>query len=357
MGYPFGNDPSKVENYKKFWNRQPVDRPLTGFSFKTWFSILEYSATRKWRTNEWLTPDMVLPENFLEDQEKLLKEGEVLDDDILRGACPLQGIRWFPAFLGFDLQILGESISSRDKCLSWEEIDNLKLDFNTPWFQKYIEFTQVLVKHAKGRYPVSHGTLVGPSDMGAILRGHTQMAYDLFDSPEQTAAMFQKMGRFFCRILEEQRKHIPLFQSGYFDAQYQLWAPEPTIRLQEDNAFLFSPQLYRKFLQPADREMAASYPCSFIHLHSTSMYLLDAFLEIEEIRAFQMNIEPFNIPCKGMIPYFRQVQQAERPLLIRGSFEPDELKLVLDSLDPAGLYLYIMVRDEKEADILKKILL
>ena len=183
------------------------------------------------------------------------------------------------------------------------------------------------------------------------------MAYDLYDHPDQAYAMFQKMGRYFCGILNEQRKYIPPYHGGYFDAQYQLWAPEPTIRLQEDNVFLFSPDLFRKLLQPVDREMAIPYPCSFIHLHSTSMYLLDAFLEIEEIRAFQMNIESFNIPCKDMLKYFEMVQNADRPLLIRGSIEPDELRLLLDNLDPAGLYLYIMVKDQEEADRLRKILL
>ena len=355
MRYPFGNDPAKVENYRRFWNRESVDRPLVGLSLKTWFSILEYSATRQWKPNDFLTPDMVKPEEFLDDQEALLKEGEHMGDDIFRGACPLQGIRWFPAFLGFDLQILGESISAGDKSLSWEEIDQLELNSDTPWFRKYVEFTKVLVERSQGRYPVSHGTLIAPSDMGAVLRGHTQMAYDLYDDPDRASAMFRKMGRYFCDILDEQRKYIPLYHGGYFDAQYQLWAPEPIIRLQEDNVFLFSPDLFRKLLQHVDREMAIPYPCSFIHLHSTSMYLLDAFLEIEEIRAFQMNIESFNISCKDMIPYFQMVQQADRPLLIRGSLEPDELRLILDSLDPAGLYLYIMVKDYEEADRLKKI--
>ncbi len=119
MRHSFGNDPAKVENYRRFWNREPVTRPIVGFSLKTWFSILEYSATRQWKPNDLLTPDMVKPEEFLDDQEALLKEGEHMGDDILRGACPLQGIRWFPAFLGFDLQILGESISNEHRTVQY----------------------------------------------------------------------------------------------------------------------------------------------------------------------------------------------------------------------------------------------
>ncbi len=355
MSHAFGNDPAKVERYKKFWSREPVDRPLIGFSLKSWFSILEFSATKKWEIGAPLTPGAILPEEFVSDQEQLLREGETIEDDILRGASPLQGLRWFPAFLGCDVRILGESVSARDRCLSWDEIGALAIDYEGPWFQKYIEFTRVLVDRARGRYPVSHGTLLGPSDVGAVLRGHEQMVYDCYDSPRKVGALLSKIGTWFCNILEEQRKNVPLFHGGYYDAQYQLWAPEPIARLQEDNMFLFSPELYRRFLQPVDRQMAAKFPCSFMHLHSTSMYLLDAILEVEEIRACQLNIEPFNIEFKDMIEYFKMVQKADRSLLIRGSISPDELKVLLNELDPTGLYLYIMVDDLRQAEGLGKL--
>jgi hypothetical protein len=34
MKFEFGNDPAKIEGYKKFWKREPVKRPLVGFSLK-----------------------------------------------------------------------------------------------------------------------------------------------------------------------------------------------------------------------------------------------------------------------------------------------------------------------------------
>jgi len=55
----------------------------------------------------------------------------------------------------------------------------------------------------------------------------------------------------------------------------------------------------------------------------------------------------------GMIPYFRRIQEAGRPLLVRGSFTPDELRLMLDALDPRGLYLYIMVSRPEEIETLR----
>ncbi len=139
---------------------------------------------------------------------------------------------------------------------------------------------------------------------------------------------------------------------GYFDAQYSLWSPGPIIRVQEDATAVYSPQLYRKLVQPVDRMLAGQFANSFIHLHSTSMFLLDAFLEIQEIQCFEINNDVCGPPLEKMVPYFQRVQKARRPLLIRGSFTPAEIHLLMDSLESRGLFLNIMVTTMEEVEIL-----
>ena len=88
------------------------------------------------------------------------------------------------------------------------------------------------------------------------------------------------------------------------------------------------------------------------------MFILDAFLEIEQIRCFEVNYEVHSggPPIEGMVPYFQMIQGAQRPLLIRGSFTPDEISLLMDALEPRGLYVYIMVTSMKEVDTLRPLL-
>jgi hypothetical protein len=57
-----------------------------------------------------------------------------------------------------------------------------------------------------------------------------------------------------------------------------------------------------------------------------------------------------------MIKYFKMVQDADRPLLIRGTLTEDELRLVRDSLDPRGLYLHIMPNRTDDIDAMRSIL-
>ena len=356
--YSFGNDPAKIEGYKSFWNREDVKRPLVGFSFVGWFPLEYFSACKSWRVNDYITPEMIDPEFWLDDQERLLEEGEDIEDDILRGACPSQVAFpcFLPASLGSKIMVLPGNVMGEERKLSWEEALDVHLDHKNRWFKKYIEFAQALAQKSNGRYPISHGAEVGPSDLHALFRGHNESILDLIDYPEKSSELLWKFGHIFREFTEELWTQIPLFHGGYFDAQYQLWSPGPIIRMQEDATAVYSPDLYRKLVQPVDRMIAGHFANSFIHLHSTSMFLLDAFLEIEEIRCFEINIESFNIPVKDMIKYFQMVQKADRSLLIRGSLDEEEMRVLLDSLEHQGLYLHIVVKDMKEIESLMPLL-
>jgi hypothetical protein len=212
------------------------------------------------------------------------------------------------------------------------------------------------VKHSQGRYPVSHGSMIGPCDLLGELRGHTQSILDIVEEPTRAQETLWRAASIFEEITTEVWKHLPLFNGGYFDGMYQLWSPGPIIRIQEDASGLYSPALYRKYLQPLDRSLASHFANAFIHLHSTSMFLLDAFLEIEELRCFEVNNDAIGPPLAEMLPYFRMVQAARRALLIRGTFTADDIRLLMDSLDPRGLYLLILVKHPDEAECLRPLL-
>jgi len=354
---PFGNDAAKVEGYRRFWTLADARRPLVGFTLRGFFPMDEYAATRAWPTDTYLEPEMVMPDAFLADEERLLAEGELLADDILRGDMPAAAaIPWLSGMLGSKLRILPGNVLGEDRALSWEEIAQLHLDRGDPWFRKYVEFLQALVRHARGRYPVSHGSMIGPCDLLGELRGHTQSILDIMEEPQQALQVLWQMTYIFEEITVEAWKHLPRFAGGYFDGMYQLWSPGPIIRMQEDASGLYSPALYRKFLQPLDRYLAGRFASAFMHLHSTSMFILDGFLEIDELRCFEINNDAIGPPLIEMLPYFRMVQGARRSLLIRGSFTPDEIRLLMDSLDPRGLYLLILVKSLQEADALRPVL-
>ena len=354
--FPYGNDPAKIARYRAFWNRDSVARPLVGFTLVGWFPIEEFAVSRAWGTDGELTHGMIHPEAFLPDHIRMLREGEWMADDLIRGACPGQvAIPWLPAALGCRMRVLPGNVLGEERHLSWEDALAVRLDPENPWFGKYLEFGLALVRAAEGRFPVSHSAELGPTDLIAVLRGHTESVWDLADEPERAAALLERTAEIFREFTEAMWARLPLYEGGYFDAQYSLWSPGPIARLQEDATAFYSPALYRRFVQPVDRKLAAHFPCSFMHLHSTSMFLLDAFLECEEIQCFEINNDALGPPVAEMVPHFRKVQCAQKPLLIRGSFTADELRLLADTLEARGLFLNIMVRDRKETEELRPV--
>jgi len=355
-GVPFGNDPAKIDRYRAFWAGERVSRPLVGFTLVGWFPLGELSASRGWAGTATLTPDMLVPRELLDDHERMLREGEIFSDDLIRGASPSQvAIPFFPAMLGSPLRLLPESVLGEELHLDWERALRSRLDASNPWYRLYFELADLLVERSAGRFPVSHNAEIGPSDVHAVLRGHTRAIEDLMDEPGQSAALIRHAAGLFAELTESLWRRLPLWGGGWFDAQYCLWAPRPIARLQEDASAVLSPALYRSLVRPADSFLARRFPCAFMHLHSTSMFLLDAFLEIDELRCFEINNDVSGPPLETMLPHFRRVQRSGRSLLIRGSFSPEELRLLLNSLDPRGLMLLIMVRDRREADTLRPI--
>jgi hypothetical protein len=87
------------------------------------------------------------------------------------------------------------------------------------------------------------------------------------------------------------------------------------------------------------------------------MFLLKDILEVKEIKCFEINNDDGGPPIKEMIPYFKMVQKAGRPLLIRGSFTIDDIKLLMKSLEPRGLFIYIIVKSIEDIYNLKPLLI
>ncbi|MBN1641889.1 MAG: hypothetical protein JXA09_11705 [Anaerolineae bacterium] len=353
---PFGNHPAKIGRYRAFWDRAPVRRPMVGFSLIGWFPLLEFAASQAWITRRYLPPEAIDPRAVVDDHVRMVAEGDAIDDDLIRGAGPMQvAVPFLPGILGCKIRVLPQNVMGEERNLSWEDALQARLDPHNPWYRAYMALADALVARAAGRFPVSHGAEIGPTDMHAVLRGHTQSIIDLVDEPGRSAELLWRLGEILRDFTEALWQRVPLFYGGYFDAQYALWSPEPIIRMQEDATAVYTPRLYRELVQPVDRMLARHFASAFMHLHSTSMFLLEAFLEIEELRCLEVNNDASGPPLAEMIPHFQRIQQAQRALVIRGAFEPDELRLLVDALDPRGLLLLIMVRDMGEVETLRPI--
>lgn len=339
---------SKVARYKQFWSMADVKRPIIGSDIGGYFPLDRFTISAE--EGQEISPGEVDPGSYLTDYEEFLQASIMVGDDLLRGVSPISAVPWMEAMLGCKVMRGGDSIWAQELHGSWEGLLSIQLDPSNPWLTKYLEFIEILQDHFRNVCPVGQPILRGMSDLIAVLRGHSESIIDFYESPKEITKLIDICQRAFLKVIEEQFERIEPFHDGYFIEQYCLWAPDKIVRLQEDVSALLSPDLLERFIIEPDRFLASQFPCSFIHLHTSSLFLLDIFLEIEELDVIQINKDASGMEVEEIMPFFQKVQDAQRRLVVRGPLTNDDMKLLSDNLSPNGLLIQTIVSDPSEAE-------
>ena len=338
----------KLLQYRAFWTNAPMARPLIGFSLGGWFPLQSYPGMAKFLGRKGIAADELHPEEFLADYERLVAPWEEVEDDVIRAVAPLPPFPWLEAMLGSRVQVGEDAIWALEGGFEYADLDALNLSSDNPWRRKYLEFVATLNDRFRDRCPVGQPILRGVSDMIAALRGSSQMIFDLYDQPEQFQRLAGRCTDLLIALIAEQQGITGPFAEGYEVEQLALWAPGKIIRMQEDGSAFFSPSLYVQHLQGEDERQASAFPYNVIHLHSSSLFLLDDILNVESLKCIQINKDVGGLEVGKMLPFFKQVQKHGKRLLIRGKLDNSDLTLLRNELSPNGLYLQIVVENPAE---------
>jgi hypothetical protein len=330
-----------------------AQRPLIGFTIgaglDTW-SYWQYNkAAQALLNRETISPQDIDPTDFIEDQRKYLEFSNRVDDDVCRTALPLASIPWMEAILGCPVFSTEASMKTREILGEAGSLNTKAFDPTNSWVQKYLQFIQVYRQAFADRFPVAQSVLRGPSDLACALLGAEKATLALVMEAEAMHQLLTWVTDQLESFLRLQLAYLPPFYGGYVIGQYEIWAPQPAIRIQEDFSVLYSPQLYREFLQPLDERLAAIVPYTLIHLHASSLFLIEQFLNVTTIRAFQVSKDAGTINLAEMIPALQKIQQAGKPLILKGQFTGVDLQLIKENLSLRGLCLQPVVRDLQEA--------
>ncbi|RKX34217.1 MAG: hypothetical protein DRP71_07870 [Verrucomicrobia bacterium] len=290
------------------------------------------------------------PAKFVEDQRRYLDSSARIEDDVCRTAIPLASIPWMEAILGCPIHSSGTSLKSKEILDDPASLSPVQFDPADPWIRKYLQFIDVYHQSFGDLYPIGQSVIRGPSDLACALLGAENATMALVMEPEAMRRLLgyitDQLEKFLCLQLQ----HLPVFQGGYVIGQYEIWAPQPVIRIQEDFSVLYSPQLYDEFLRPLDERLAGIVSYSLMHLHSSSLFLIDNFLEVSSIKAFQVSKDAGTDSIAAMLPGLKKIQQAERPIIIKGVFDDHDLRLIRENLSVTGLCLQPVVSNVDEAE-------
>jgi hypothetical protein len=337
-----------------FWQMSEMTSPLIGFTVGAGVDSWSY-----WQYNQAaqvlfeldvITPEDINPADFVEDQRHYLESASQIDDDICRTAIPLASIPWMEAILGCPVQSSGSSLKSKEMLDSPARLKTVDFDQHNPWIVKYLQFLNVYYQAFENQYPVGQSVIRGPSDLACALLGAEKATLALAMEPQAMHRLLEYVANQLEQFLRLQLKHILMFQGGYVIGQYEIWAPQPVVRIQEDFSVLYSPQLYDTFLKPLDEQLAAIAPYSLFHMHASSLFLIDHILKIRTVKAYQVSKDMGTATIEAMIPGLQKIQKAGKPLIVKGKFTDGELQLIKDNLSLSGLCLQPVVSGVEEAE-------
>jgi hypothetical protein len=345
-----------VQRNKAFINREPTERPLFGIWIGSYMPFQMYrKAMEKLSLNEGtlLTPDVLDPQGFLEDIDRLFWKHEQVGDDLLWAATPVIGFSWMEAIVGCPIRASSDSFWNQPYIDKWGKIDEINFSPENKWFQKMLEFKEVFAEHSKGRYPVatSPSPIRGIGDMMGAALGQERLCLELYDNLEKVKKLASIYTYIWIQVNKIQIEKTPKFSNGYVVAFYNIWTPDLCQYDQEDALDYFSPRFFKEVLLKSHTKICNNFPYPLIHLHPNSLYCLEDLYKINSLKIIEINKDLCGPSISKMLPTLKEVQK-HKPLVIWGDLTGEEIGELLNNLSPSGLCIYPVVKTVEEGKIL-----
>ena len=337
-----------------FLNREEVDRPLLACTWGSYFPLEMFPTGAASLPQGYLRPEMINVEAFLPDYERYYQFHQEAPDDVPWVAAPFIGIPWTEAILGCPIAASAETIWSEPFVTDWGQLEGIHYSPENPWVQKLREFMTVLGQHSAGRYPVGTTLMRGPADILAALRGHTNLALDLYDCPDRVERAARLAADVFIGSTRAQLELATGFGGGYCSGYiFRLWSPQECAWNQADAAAFLSPRFYKQLILPQDARIAGAVPYCFFHLHPPALYASDILADVPEVSVIEVNIDHSGPTATDLIPVFARIQR-KKPLVVWGRLRDEDVDNLLQSLSPRGLCLAPIVDTVEEAAGIKR---
>jgi len=334
-----------IKAHKDFWrmkNPKPLLRVKRYSPLRSDVKI-PLSDGRSVSDNVALDPDLIDPKLFIQRLDEYRKTS-LITGDFIESLAPYD-LCWTQAFIGCPIRVSSGKVWSEPflKDITELKFSNLKVDRR--WFNKLLEFTESLIEYSAGRYPIVQPLFRGPIDMAASALGPDKLCIAAYKHKEDLDLFLDFCAQTFIKALRAQADLIPRFHGGY-SCMYGIWAPKPICRTQADHTVLISPKLYEKVFLPHDLTIIKAFDYTIFHLHSATIHIAEALVEIPELSAIQVSIDyparAFSPSVKELLPILKKIHD-NKPLILSGPVKEKEKRLILDELIPEGLALQLYI--------------
>ena len=267
---------------------------------------------------------------------------------------PNLGPEVFTAFYGVELEYKEVTSYSIPSIKNWDQLDDIKLDFNNPYFRKLEEMTYEALKRCKGKYLVGYTDIHAGIDCAAAFRDPQQFCIDLILEPDQAKKLIEISSRDFHTVYN----HFDSILKSHNQLSVT-WMGIPSYGKMHipgcDFASMLSPEDFETFVLPSIKKEIAPMTHNIFHVDGKGVARhLDKILELPEINAIQWVQGMGNdTPIMQWVPLIKKVQSAGKSLVI--DLKVSELEPFMSEVDPRGILLCIDADLNTQNDILRRV--
>lgn len=267
---------------------------------------------------------------------------------------PNLGPEVYTAFYGVELEYKEVTSYSISNIKDWSQLDDIKLDFNNPYFQKIEEMTYAALERCPGKYMVGYTDLHPGLDCAAAFRDPQQFCIDFLLEPDEAKRLIDISSRDFQRIFD------------YFDAilkkHNQLsvsWMGIPSFGKMHipscDFATMISPDQFEEFVLPVIQKEVKPMDHNVFHLDGKGVANhVDHLLAIPGINAIQwVQGVGDDLPIMQWVPFIKKIQAAGKSVVV--DLKVPELEPFMKVVNPKGILLCINADPDIQPGIIKKI--
>lgn len=331
-----------LQRHEAFWRSEGGTPLVSVIPFMPLESSagIPLSGGRLAMDGDYIRPGDLDPRRFFEEDDPQATASPVDGDFLSSVVAP--GLCWTEAMVGCPVRVGTGGAWAEPFLCDVGDIDGLGTD--RAWLGKLIEFTEFLSTWGEGRRPVGHPLMRGPIDMMAAALGHEELCLAFVERPAEAETLLGICAGIFLEAAETRLDHVAAFWGGYV-SDYGLWAPGSVLRTQVDNAVLFSPSMYEKYILPYDRKVIERFQYPLIHLHSGCLHIVDSLLDVDALKAIQVVIDyPGGPLVDEVLPTLKRML-VRKPLIVTGAVSRKELESLLSLTPVGGLCIQVQVYD------------
>lgn len=233
------------------------------------------------------------------------------------------------------------------------DIDDIQLDENNPWWKKIVSMTRSAVEGSGGKFFVGMTDLHPGTDGLVSIRGAQNLCYDLIDCPEAVDNALRKITEFYKDIYTRLADVLDAEKSGY-TTWNNIWSDVPYYIVSSDFSAMIGTEDYERFVAPHIEGEIGFLKHSIYHLDGpAALRHLDRILAMENLNGVQWVPGAGNAPMRDWIHVLKRIQEAGK--IIEVSVTAQDIKPLCDNLNPQGLCMRIDADSVEEAKELENL--